>query len=323
MITFFTTAKPFDGENRIRQVNAIRSWQALHSDVEVLLFGQGAGYVETAAELGLVHIPDVGINEFGVPRIDSMVSLAAARGRHALQAYINCDIILLDDYLSAVKRIPFDRFLMVAQRFDVDITAPIDFSSSAWATEMGRKARAEGQKLSPCGIDVFLEKGRIWRDLPPMVVGRGMYDNWLIYYCRSQGIPVVDGTDVVTIVHQNHDYTHIAGGKRTVEVGDEASRNLQLGGGYRHLFTIQDSDWKMTVGGLYRNWYRGDSKRCGEVFEILHEDQPALRLRLGRCIVEATCEWIARWRMAVNGQLLPSCKYPGWLVRRFFKGVAN
>lgn len=320
MITFFTTAKPFDGDNGIRQVNAIRSWQALHPAVEVLLFGQAAGYVETATELGLVHIPDVDMNEFGVPRIDSMVSVAAARGRHALQAYINCDIILLGDYLSAVQRIPFDRFLMVAQRFDVDINAPIDFASSAWASEIGRRARAEGQKLAPCGIDVFLEKGRIWRDLPPMVVGRGMYDNWLIYYCRARGIPVVDATEVVTMVHQNHDYGHITGGKRTVEVGDEASRNLRLAGGYQHLFTIQDADWRLTAVGLCRNWYRGDSRRCGEVFEILHDHLSPVTLRFGRFFIEAVCEWIARWRFAAGGQYLPLCKYPGWLVRRLVLG---
>lgn len=318
MITFFTTAKPFEGANKTRQINAIRSWQAVHPDVEVLLFGRGAGYAETVAQLGLVQVDAVATNEFGIPRIDSMFALAAQRGRHAFQAYINCDIVLLPDYLQAVRQIPFGRFLMVAQRYDVNVDDPIDFSRSDWATGIRAKALGEGQKLSPCGIDVFLEKGRIWRDLPPMVVGRGMYDNWLIYYCRSHGIPVVDGTDVVTLVHQNHDYRHIVGGKGAVEVGSEANRNLQLGGGYRHLFTIQDADWRLTANGLYRNWYRGDSRRCGEVFEILHENRSALALRFGRCIAEAGCEWIARWRMAIDGQRRPLGKYPGWLVRRIF-----
>ncbi|MEI6972700.1 MAG: hypothetical protein WCL44_14425, partial [bacterium] len=53
MITFFTTAKPFEGATRVRQINAIRSWQAVHPDVEVMLFGNGMGYSEIAAELGV------------------------------------------------------------------------------------------------------------------------------------------------------------------------------------------------------------------------------------------------------------------------------
>lgn len=48
MITFFTTAKDFAGASGVGQVNAIRNWLALHPEVEVLLFGRGEGYVETA-----------------------------------------------------------------------------------------------------------------------------------------------------------------------------------------------------------------------------------------------------------------------------------
>jgi hypothetical protein len=262
----------------------------------------------------------VATNDFGVPRVDSMFSLAAARGRHPIQAYINCDILLLADFLSAVKRLPFDRYLMVAQRYDVDLSTPIDFISADWSATIYKKAHSEGRKLSPCGIDVFLEKGRIWRDLPPMVVGRGMYDNWLIYNCRSRGIPVVDATEVVTIVHQNHDYSHIAGGKKAVEVGQEASRNLELGGGYRYLFTIQDADWRLTAKALVWNWCRGDSKRYGEVFEILHEKRSPVLVKVGRLFAELICEWRCRWKLAMAGEVMSLAKFAGWTVRRVVKG---
>ena len=230
MITFFTTAKPFEGEARVRQINAIRSWQAVHRDVEVLLFGKGGGYSEVAAELGLVHIPDIATNESGVPRVDSMFAAAAAHARHPIQSYINCDIILLDDFLPAVLRIPFSRYLMVAQRHDVDINTPIDFGPMNWGAEIRRKTLAEGNILSPCGIDFFLQRGGAWGELPPMVVGRGKYDNWLIYHCRSRDIPVIDATEVMLVVHENHGYGHITGGRDTVQDGLEAGRNLEMGG---------------------------------------------------------------------------------------------
>jgi len=51
MIIIFTTAKPFIGRIKVNQINALKSWQALASDVEVMLFGSGWGYAEVAEEL--------------------------------------------------------------------------------------------------------------------------------------------------------------------------------------------------------------------------------------------------------------------------------
>ena len=87
MIAFFSTTKSFEGDAWICQINAVRSWQAVHPDVEVILFGLGKGYAEIAAEFRLVHVPEVAANELGVPRVDSMFSEAARRARHAIHAW--------------------------------------------------------------------------------------------------------------------------------------------------------------------------------------------------------------------------------------------
>ena len=65
MLTFFTTAKPFEGHIGIIQRNAIRSWQKLHPDVEIILMGDDAGAAEVCAEMGLRHIPKVRRNKYG------------------------------------------------------------------------------------------------------------------------------------------------------------------------------------------------------------------------------------------------------------------
>ncbi|MEI6969954.1 MAG: hypothetical protein WCL44_00425 [bacterium] len=49
MITFLTTAKPFVGATGIRQMNALKSWCAAAPDDEILLFGDGTGYVQAVA----------------------------------------------------------------------------------------------------------------------------------------------------------------------------------------------------------------------------------------------------------------------------------
>lgn len=319
MITFFTTAKSFTGPAARRQRNAIRSWQALDPEIEIMLFGAGEGYEDACRQLNLVHVPDVLTNERGVPRIDSMFKLAEERGRNPVKAYINCDIILSADFMDAVRRIRLDRFLMVAQRWDVDDVEKLPFASAGWQAQLRDVCRTRGELRYPGAIDFFLTRGNVWRDVPPMVVGRGMYDHWLIYYCRARRIPVVDATEVVTVVHQNHDYGHVAGGKKTVEDGDEARRNLELGGGYRHMFTIQDADWKLTLHGLVRNWCRGDSQRCGEVFQIVHPGSRIAQSWVGRLGAEACCEVVSRWRLGRQGELRPMLKFIPWLLRRMVK----
>jgi hypothetical protein len=68
--------------------------------------------------------------------------------------------------------------------------------------------------------------------------------------------PVVDASSAVMAVHQNHDYGHVPHGKRTVYYGEEAGRNYELTGGWKHLRTIADATEVLTQGGLKPNAMR-------------------------------------------------------------------
>lgn len=270
MVTIFTTAKPFTGKVKISQMNALRSWEVLNSDIEIILFGNGEGYKEAAEELGLLHIPDVQVSEKGTPLVSSMFELAALHGRHDLQAYVNCDIILMEDFVEAAKRVDFEHFMMVGQRWDIDVNEEIDFTDVLWQKRLKEKILPENLH-PPTGCDYFLYRRGIWKDLPPMVVGRAGYDNWLIYYCRSKGINVIDATEVVIAIHQNHDYSHLMRGMDEAWTGSEAQSNITLSGGYDHIFTIKDADWRLTPRGIVKNRCRGDWYRFLEVYLIFHK----------------------------------------------------
>ena len=54
LLTIFTTPKPFKETNIITiQRNALRSWQALGDEVEVLMIGNDEGVAENARLLGV------------------------------------------------------------------------------------------------------------------------------------------------------------------------------------------------------------------------------------------------------------------------------
>ena len=105
MLSIFSTPKPFRGHIGVIQRNALKSWTLLNPDVEVILFGDDEGAAQAAAELSIRHEPNVERNEHGTKRLDYMFSTARALARHDILCYVNCDIILMDDFLRALKRV--------------------------------------------------------------------------------------------------------------------------------------------------------------------------------------------------------------------------
>ena len=256
MLTFFTTAKPFRGHNGIIQRNALKSWMLLHPDVEVILFGDEEGAAETAKELGLRHEPYVERNEFGTKRLDFMFCRAQAIARHDLLCYINCDILLMQSFCLALKRVreKHSRFLMVGRRWDTEIPGPLNFGSKDWESLLRWRVSRNGRRRGPEWIDYFVfSRGLYGVNVPPFVVGRVFWDNWLVWKALASKHAVIDASAGVLAVHQNHDYRYHPQGKQGVFSGAEAARNYALAGGWKHLRTIADAAEVLDKDGLRPN----------------------------------------------------------------------
>ena len=241
MLTIFSIPKPFQGHIGVIQRNAIQSWTRLHPDCEVILCGDDDGVKEAAAKFRTRHIPDVTRNEFGTPLLDSAFEKVEREASHLLLCYVNADIILRKDFLAAVQSIPFGKFLMVGQRWDVDLKEAIDFTDDGSQGCLEQLLVQQGVLHPPTGIDYFVFRRETVGNLPPFAVGRPGWDNWFIYRARSLGIPVVDATRVTTVIHQNHDYTHVKEAIDNTAEGPEGERNRKLVGGWQNVFYIRDA----------------------------------------------------------------------------------
>jgi hypothetical protein len=280
MITVFTTAKPFVGQMKTNQINAIKSWKQLGPDIEILLFGQGEGYSEVARELDLVWIDRVATSDYGTPLVDNMFELAKRQGHYSTRMYINCDIVLIGNFPSILMVLGKRDFLAVGQRWDMKLDEEIDFGRSDWRQFLQSSVRQVATLHPPQGSDYFLYRGDIWDGLPKLVVGRAGYDNNLIYHCRSRGIPVVDLTDAVMAIHQNHDYGHHSAGYEGVFFGPEAQLNYQVTD-QTFYFTPVDADFRMSEGKLKRNYGRGDAIRYLRSLQPLCRREWALLISIG------------------------------------------
>jgi hypothetical protein len=256
MLTFFTTAKPFRGHINIIQRNALKSWTLLHPAVEVILFGDDEGSAEVARDLGIRHEPRVQRTEFGAVRLDSIFGKAQTLARHDILCYVNCDIILLSDFLKAAERVraKYARSLMVGRRWDTPITEPVDFSDPDWSGRVRSFALSTNNQRDEWWIDYFaFSRGLYVGDIPPLAIGRRAWDNWLVWRGLNSKEAVVDASGVVVAVHQNHDYNHHPQGTQGVWEGDEAKRNFQLAGGWAHLRTISDATHEFAPSGRIRS----------------------------------------------------------------------
>ena len=256
VITLFSAPKPFtDPHIAMIQYNAIQSWTLL-SDVEVILLGEETGLAEAARELGVKHIPDVARNDSGTPLISSMFQFArdaSQRSNSDLLCIINADMILMPDFVEAAKQVIKlkDSFVLLSQRWDLNLTEPLDFSGD-WNHRLSSIVHRQGTLHRPAGSDFFLFPKSCYQDIPNFVIGRAGWDNWMIYKARKEKWPVIDCTPSVMIVHQNHDYAHLPGGKSHHEHPD-TNENIRLAGGQAAIrYTILDSTHQLVGGKLAR-----------------------------------------------------------------------
>lgn len=256
MLTLFACPKPFTNSHiAIIQHNAIKSWTLLRPKPEIFLCGDESGVAETCKEFGLNHLTDIARNEFGTPLLNDIFKKVQEFSRQELLAYVNADIILLNDFMEAVQKVGrwFDRFLIFGARWDIEMSGPYHFDHSEWEKhlrDLALRSRVPGP-LPGLGEYFVFRKG--WPDLPAFAIGRTAFDNWFIYCGRTLGIPVIDATPSIMAIHQKHDYSHHPQNFEGVWKGEEAQRNQRLAGGpYACQFGVYDATHLLTLQGLKR-----------------------------------------------------------------------
>jgi hypothetical protein len=251
LITLFSAPKPFtDPHIAMIQRNAIKSWTLL-SEVEILLLGEETGLAEAARELGVRHIPNVQCNAGGTPLISSMFQLAREHSRSELLCIINADMLLMPDFVEVASRLRLRRdkcFVLLSQRWDLDVTQPIEFTED-WPDRLRSTVHRQGSLHRPAGSDYFLFPRACYTDVPDFTIGRAGWDNWMIYKARKKKWHVIDCTPSVMIVHQNHDYSHLPGGKPHYAHPD-TNENIRLAGGQANIrYTVLDATHQLAADG--------------------------------------------------------------------------
>jgi hypothetical protein len=251
LLTIFSAPKPFTNPHiNVIQRNAIQSWTHLGDDVEVFLVGEETGLAEAAADCGVRLLPDVQRNDSGTPLVSSIFDLARRASRSPFLVCVNADVMLLPDIIQAARQISrqADAFLLIGQRWDLDVRQLLSFETG-WQDRLRQDVRQRGALHAPAGSDYFLFPRQLFSEMPDFAIGRAGWDNWMIYHARCQKWKVVDGTPSVMVIHQDHDYSHLPGGKPHYTL-PESRQNETMAGGSANLYMVLDSDRQLVNGRL-------------------------------------------------------------------------
>jgi len=251
MLTIFAIPKPFSGHIGVIQRNAIHSWTLLRPACEIILFGNDEGIEEIAAEFSLRHVPEVACNEYGTPFVNVIFGEAQKLSTQKYLCYVNSDIILMNDFMKTICRIIVKktRFLVSGRHWKIDINQVLSFDSD-WENRLRDFVIKRGQLDIIWALDYFIFPRETSFEMPQFVIGRPGWDNWLLYKARALSIPIIDVTEAMMAVHQNHDYLHVPSGSGDSYEGPEADINRQLAKEDGEYFGLLDATYRLKPSGL-------------------------------------------------------------------------
>src|SRR5208282_3760785 len=127
------------------------------------------------------------------------------------------------------------------------------FFPASWQETIVQRARREGFQRLYYNIDYFAFRRGLYAQIPDLVIGRNWWDQWLVWQAGAAGVPVIDVSEVVCAVHQNHDYSYHPQGMAGVWSDDATQENFRLAGGWSRLHTIEDATFRLTSAGMQPN----------------------------------------------------------------------
>ena len=254
MITIFGTPKNFEGIFDTIQTNAINSWRAQGLDVEIIIFGDSKGARKIAKSINAIYVPEIKTSNKGVPLISDLFQKADKLTKNDLLVFVNSDILLPLDFFTKIKKIQNipNKYLMVGHRWDCDVDFKIDFLNKKNYKKVWNKLFFKSKKHRPSGIDYFIYKKNTFKNIPDFSVGRPGYDNWIVWHARRRLIPVIDLSDELKVIHQNHHFKfHNLVNDPKVFIEEDGARNMEFIG--ENALNLCDANYILSSNKIIKN----------------------------------------------------------------------
>jgi len=261
-MTIFSFPRVFadipNGLFKTNQINAITSWKLTQPKAEIILFGNESGTEAICKELNLKHFKDAKVNNFGTPYLNHLFETAQEIASSEILCYLHSDVILLEDLTDMIKtiKITFNQFLLLARRYDLFSEwngtvkeskemsiGKVNFSGE-WKNSLKELIYKHGRLRHPGSCDCYIFTKNLYPKgyLPDFLLGRQLWDGWIIYDAIERVIPSVDISSF-RMLHQTHT-RHKWGLLNPKQFAQEFENNRQLAGGKKKRVDQIPYFWK-------------------------------------------------------------------------------
>jgi len=279
MLTIFTTCKPFVRKtDTIIQTNALASWAFLEPCPEVILFGDEKyekGITELSKRFGYRLVGNLVRNRWDTPLLGDIFLRVQRIAKHDILCRMNADLILFQDFVDAIKIVSreFRQFLLIGAKWQLEGPMPRLDLRKDWHRDILDLAERTGHRHPPAGSDYHVFTRGLFRgvkfrrledrpeehlhnDFPiefvPLAWGPIRFDTWLVWQALRRDIPVIDATEMIFAVHQDHRYQGLDmarikqdDGSEQTELNKRFSERGSSGGG-----RISNATWVLDKKGL-------------------------------------------------------------------------
>ena len=231
-ITFISVPKPHvDYFHRDKYKLAISSWLSASKRSRVILYVPEKEF-DDSGKLQQDLVDLFGENRVfykgylksdlnGVPFVDDWFKRGVDDAETKYVCFINTDILISSKWMKRVKQVHsvFDdtqKIVLINQRVDFDFfddSSRFHYNSSTYLEEIDELVQESSHEdHSPAGIDTFTFRKDILPFnpdvIPPYIVGRYNWDNWLVGYLTQHATLVSFGVNppVYHINHRRHDF---------------------------------------------------------------------------------------------------------------------
>ena len=201
-------------------------------------------------------------NSYGVPMFHDMyANVYNYCPKSRTYTYINGDLLsTYHSFMSTINAVYPDsfsklgEFVLVGQRTNVPWDVSLDartFTNNETAFQQLLQQKSE--LMVPNAIDYFISTRHAfdWTNIPPFVIGRAGYDNWLIEHLLfdTPNTQLVDVTQTLPMIHQTDGGGKYSwGGERTMDQEDILyNERLARAGNPRRRFAhghTNDAEWE-------------------------------------------------------------------------------
>eukprot|EP01116_Phalansterium_solitarium_P023665 TRINITY_DN8409_c0_g1_i1.p1 TRINITY_DN8409_c0_g1~~TRINITY_DN8409_c0_g1_i1.p1 ORF type:complete len:460 (-),score=185.88 TRINITY_DN8409_c0_g1_i1:412-1791(-) len=221
LFTIITAPKPFEGAAWRNQKNAFLSWTKLRPQPQVILFGHVRGIDAMVKEVPGIEQINVTVNQYGTPLLDGMIKIAEERARAPVIIFMNSDLIFTNEIVTAIYKVQsrFKKFLLIGRRIELPSVEMVE--KPKWVDKLDEHMLEQAVSAPESWQDYFIFSRGLFEYVPPLAIGRAYIDRWIVNstYARK-GVNVIDGSNVLLVIHQSHAYGHIK--KQTPKPGSSA-----------------------------------------------------------------------------------------------------